>query len=217
MVDRQLAALHVFNFNLPALTLSTSNASAILDKLTSFAGKLLKRSDRAGIFKALATHYLRLHLEEGLCGLLTRIDKNLTAMQISDTDAYNEHRLELMSIGMELVKASPPLMSLSIDHLNTLINKHCQDREGMIEVLMYNDELRVIGKSPVLEERGDHVEKVGKPQQSTQNAHAEGESNEPVPMLHEVDDAGFDIDSGYLKPAHSYSFIADMSDTENPF
>ena len=75
IVDRQLAALHVLDLNLPALNLSTPNATVILDKLTSLTERLLRRSDRAGVFKSLASHYIRLHLEEGICGLLTKIDR----------------------------------------------------------------------------------------------------------------------------------------------
>jgi hypothetical protein len=216
IVDRQLAALRVFDLNLPALNFSTSNATIILDKLTSLTERLLKRNARAGIFKTLASHYIRFHLEEGICSLLTKIDKNLTAMQISDNEAYNEHRSELVNIGMELVKASPPLMSPPIDHLNTLISKHCQDRDGLIDILMYSDELRIIGKSLVFVER-NQVEEVDKPQQPTQPVHTEEDSNEQAFMLREVDDAGFGIDGTYLKSTPSYSFIADISDTENPF
>ena len=122
----------------------------------------------------------------------------------------------LVNIGMELVKASPPLMPLPIDHLNALINKHCQDRDGLIDILMYSDELRIIGKSLAFVER-NQVEGVDKPQQSIQTIHVEEDSNEQVCVPHEVDDAGFNIDGAYLKSTPSYSFIADFSDTENPF
>lgn len=211
-MDRQLAALHVFDLNLPALNFSTTNATAILDKLTSLTEKLLRRNDRAGMFKALTSHYIRFRLEDGICNLLTKIDRNLTAIQISDVEAYDNHRLELVNIGMELVKATPPFMSLPVDHLNALISKHCQDREGLIDVLMYSDELRIIGKHLDFVKEKPVEERVDQSRQPPQAVHDKEDSNEQA-----VDDAGFRIDGTYLKSTPSYSFIADLSDTENPF
>lgn len=216
IADRRLAALHVFDLNLSALGFSTINASAILDKLTSLTEKLLRRNDRAAVFKALTNHYIRFQLEDGLCNLLTKIDKNLTAMQISDTEAYDNHRMELVTIGMELVKKAPPLMSLPIDHLNILINKHCQDREGLMDILKYNDELQRVGKSLDFEKK-KVIEEIERVQQSFQSIHDEKDLHEQDEVSHEVEEDGFNVDESYLRPIPSYSFIADPSDTENPF
>lgn len=210
IADKQLAALKMLDRHLSGLNLSTANAIVILDKLMAFTDKLLRRGERAGMLRALSSHHIRWHLEDGLCNLLTRMDRNLSAMQVSDVEAYDHHRMELVNVGMELVKAAPPIMSLSIDHLNVLINKYCQDREGLIDILMYNEALKVFGKRLEFEEK----KYVNESEQVSQIVKVEDTFKESSMM---TDDAGFNVDEMYMRPTSSYSFVADLSDVENPF